>query len=544
MLTVRTDTKGEKIMRSSTQRHFARIPRVNVRRSVFNRDHTYKTTFNAGGLVPVFVDEVIPGDTFSLDFNFFCRLTTPIVPFMDNLYLEYFFFYVPTRLVWDNFQAFMGEQKNPDSSTDFLVPTLTCTNVPTHTVWDFFGLPTYIDNPLTVNALPFRAYYLIYNEWFRDENLVPSEGFNTIEGTITNDGPDTLAVNGGAVVNRGKRHDYFTSALPWPQKGPGVDIPLTGDALIKVPYSNTDNGQQDGIGNVGIKYTTASSPGNALDVWINGNPATQQIYTPYGPQYAYADLSSVSGVTINSLRQAFQLQKFYELNARGGTRYTEILRAHFGVVSPDARLQRPEYLGGGSRRIVVKPVEQNSATDSTSPQGNLAAYALAGDSKHVFTKSFVEHGYVIGLINVRADLTYQQGINRMWSRQTKEDFYWPVFAHLGEQAILNKEIFAQGTSVDDQVFGYQERYAEYRYKPSMITGRFRSSCPQPLDVWHLSQYFEDLPTLSENFINDNPPVARVVAVQTEPQFLFDSLINLKCVRPMPVYSVPGLVDHF
>ena len=531
-------------MRSSSQKHFARIPRVNVRRSVFNRDHTYKTTFDSGFLIPVFLDEVLPGDTFSLDFNFFCRLSTPIVPFMDNLYLDYFFFYCPTRLLWAHFENFMGQQDQLNDSTDYLVPTVSLTNAPDHSLWDYLGLPTHVANKLTVNALPFRMYYRVFNDWFRDENLVAANEW----GLEVGDGPDDKYFtdhNYGNVWYRGKRHDYFTSALPWPQKGPGVDIPLTGDALIRVPYA-TDGvfGTYEGDAFVGIKYTTASSPGNVLDTWIDGQPKTQQIFTPAGPQYAYADLSSVSGVTINSLRQAFQLQKFYELNARGGTRYTEILRAHFGVVSPDARLQRTEYLGGGSRRIVVKPVEQNSATDSTSPQGNLAAYALAGDSKHVFTKSFVEHGYIIGLVNVRADLTYQQGINRLWSRETREDFYWPVFAHLGEQAVLNKEIYAQGTDADNQVFGYQERYAEYRYKPSQITGKFRSVADGSLDMWHLAQHFENLPTLSELFIDDMPPVKRVVAVQTEPQFLFDSLINLKCVRPMPVYSVPGLVDHF
>lgn len=536
---------------------FSQIPRADINRSSFDRSHGVKSTFNAGYLVPVFVDEVLPGDTFNLKVNFFCRLSTPIVPFMDNLYLDSFWFYVPSRILWDNFQRFMGEQVNPGDSTDYLVPTLTLTNVPSCTLWDYFGLPTNVNAALTVNALPFRAYYRIFNEWFRDENLIESAQ----EGLNVGDGPDAVYDqfdpdqnrNGGYVARRGKRHDYFTSALPWPQKGPGVDIPLTGNAQVIADPANTalilTNSKGRNL-NIGIQadgylqpQLISGSTGNIGDA-VNGG-LIKNDYTAYGYKSGLlADMSNVSAVTINSLRQAFQLQKFYERDARGGTRYTEILRSHFGVVSPDARLQRPEYLGGSSTRIAIKPVEQTSQSTDTTPQGNLAAYGVGGDNYHGFTKSFVEHGYIIGLVNVRADLNYQQGINRMWSREVREDFYWPVFAHLGEQAILNKEIYAQGTAADNDVFGYQERYAEYRYKPSMITGKFRSSDPQSLDVWHLAQDFDSLPTLSQKFIDDDPPVSRVVAVQSEPQFLLDAWFDLKCVRPMPVYGVPGLVDHF
>ena len=535
----------------STQHLFSRIPSTQIPRSVFDRSHGYKTTFNSGYLVPFYVDEVLPGDSFKLTATLFARLATPIVPFMDNLYLETFFFFVPNRLVWDNWQKFNGEQKNPNDSTDFLIPTVSGTNVQNQTLWDYFGLPTNVSEALKVNALPFRAYNLIFNEWFRDENLQESLK------VPTGDGPDNLADYN--LVRRGKRHDYFTSCLPWPQKGPGVEISIGGSAEVSIPaggslgqialndggaltvfpYAKTyrlDTGSRSHvIESFYLQNSEGSEPGSAsfVDVGVTIPALT-----------GTANLSSATPISINDLRQAFQIQKLYERDARGGTRYTEILRSHFGVISPDARLQRPEYLGGSSARISINPVQQTSATNEMTPQGNLAAYGVCSDSFHGFSKSFVEHGYVFGFVNVRADLTYQQGLNRMWSRQGRFDFYWPVLAHLGEQAVLNKEIYAQGTADDDKVFGYQERYAEYRYYPGQITGKFRSTDPQPLDSWHLAQNFSSLPTLSSQFIQDDPPVGRVIAVQDEPQFLFDSYIRLKCARPMPVYSVPGLVDHF
>lgn len=535
----------------STQHLFSQIPSTQIPRSVFDRSHGYKTTFNSGFLVPFYVDEVLPGDSFKLTATLFARLATPIVPFMDNLYLETFFFFVPNRLVWDNWQKFNGEQKNPSDPTDFLIPTVSGTNVQNQTLWDYFGLPTNVSKALKVNALPFRAYNLIFNEWFRDENLQESLK------VPTGDGPDNLADYN--LVHRGKRHDYFTSCLPWPQKGPGVEISIGGSADVSIPAGNSlgqialnqngaltvfpyaktyrlDTGSRSHvIDSFYLQNSEGSQPGSAsfVDVGVTIPALT-----------GTANLSSATPISINDLRQAFQVQKLYERDARGGTRYTEILRSHFGVISPDARLQRPEYLGGSSARISINPVQQTSATNDITPQGNLAAFGVVSDSFHGFSKSFVEHGYVFGFVNVRADLTYQQGLNRMWSRQGRFDFYWPVLAHLGEQAVLNKEIYAQGTADDDKVFGYQERYAEYRYYPGQITGKFRSTDPQSLDSWHLAQNFASLPTLSAQFIQDNPPVERVIAVQNEPQFLFDSYIRLKCARPMPVYSVPGLVDHF
>lgn len=518
----------------STQHLFSQIPSTQIPRSVFDRSHGYKTTFNSGFLVPFYVDEVLPGDSFKLTATLFARLSTPIVPFMDNLYLETFFFFVPNRLVWDNWQKFNGEQKNPSDSTDFLIPTVSGTNVQNQTLWDYFGLPTNVNKALKVNALPFRAYNLIFNEWFRDENLQESLK------VPTGDGPDNLSDY--SLVRRGKRHDYFTSCLPWPQKGPGVEISIGGTAKVSISGNGAplfeNSSLPKALGSFFIEK------GN--NVAFNNNSAYN--FAPLSWKdpalSASADLSTATPISINDLRQAFQIQKLYERDARGGTRYTEILRSHFGVISPDARLQRPEYLGGSSARISINPVQQTSSTNETTPQGNLAAYGVVSDSFHGFSKSFVEHGYVFGFVNVRADLTYQQGLNRMWSRQGRFDFYWPVLAHLGEQAVLNKEIYAQGTADDDKVFGYQERYVEYRYYPGQITGKFRSTDPQPLDSWHLAQKFSSLPTLSSQFIQDNPPVERVIAVQDEPQFLFDSYIRLKCARPMPVYSVPGLVDHF
>lgn len=548
----------------STQHLFSQIPSTQIPRSVFDRSHGYKTTFNSGFLVPFYVDEVLPGDSFKLTATLFARLATPIVPFMDNLYLETFFFFVPNRLVWDNWQKFNGEQKNPSDSTDFLIPTVSGTNVQNQTLWDYFGLPTNVNGVLKVNALPFRAYNLIFNEWFRDENLQESLK------VPTGDGPDNFSDYN--LVRRGKRHDYFTSCLPWPQKGPGVEISLGGTVPVsgnvsfyrQVGSYHADN-PISSVNNWSDKVLFSETPpfviGKKDANWSGSDSMPfQGAFTasdPHPDQISFfagkygiasdgfsADLSKATPISINDLRQAFQIQKLYERDARGGTRYTEILRSHFGVISPDARLQRSEYLGGSSARISINPVQQTSATSDTTPQGNLAAFGVVSDSFHGFSKSFVEHGYVFGFVNVRADLTYQQGLNRMWSRQGRFDFYWPVLAHLGEQAVLNKEIYAQGTADDDNVFGYQERYAEYRYYPGQITGKFRSTDPQPLDSWHLAQNFSSLPTLSSQFIQDNPPVDRVVAVTDEPQFLFDSYIRLKCARPMPVYSVPGLVDHF
>jgi hypothetical protein len=508
-------------MPSVMNHDFSKVPKAEIQRSSFNRSHGYKTTMNFDELVPIFVDEALPGDTFNLDMSGFGRLATPINPIMDNMYLDTFFFAVPCRLLWDNWQKFHGEQINPGDSTDYTVPVVSTPSGgwDVGSVADYFGLPTEVEIE-DVNALHFRALNMIYNEWFRDQNVVDSVPFNT------DDGPDDPADY--VMLKRMKRHDYFTSCLPWPQKGDAVNLPLAGSAPVVAEDGSTGTGYYNYLGMSSGQYggNSTGSPGYDIGKGM------------------VADLSATTAATINQLREAFQVQKLYERDARGGTRYTEIIKSHFGVTSPDARMQRPEYLGGNSTPLNINAIAQTSSTDATTPQGNLAAMGTVGFSRNGFSKSFTEHCVIIGLASVRADLTYQQGINRMWTRQTRFDYYYPSLAHLGEQAVLSKEIYADGTSGDNDVFGYQERFAEYRYKPSQITGKFRSTYATSLDAWHLSEEFSSRPTLNETFMTQNTPIERCIAVVDEPHLIFDSYFDLKCVRPMPMYSVPGLIDHF
>lgn len=569
---------------------FSDAPAMYMKRTKFDRSHVYKTTFNSGKLIPVFVDEVLPGDTTRMSVNYFARLATPIKPIMDNIYLDWFFFFVPNRLVWEHWQNFCFEQEDPDDSTDYVIPTVAATgnsdNAYIGSLWDYFGLPVNTSGNLSgISALPFRGVYLIFNEWFRDENLQKSvkiqkgDANEVLNSARASEQPSWVFTSGTNIVPglacppRGKRHDYFTSALPWTQKGPGVSIGLAGTASIVDPsplsdYFLTSNSNQlaavtaysgDASSSGGRRVTSGSGTitfnGDSDSNWSTvggfaGNSSKKVDVHAYSGSNlltndSYVDLDTSSIFTINSLRTAFQMQKFYERLARGGSRYTEVLRSFFGVVSPDARLQRPEFLGSFTKMVNVNPIAQTSATDNTSPQGNLSAYGVTAAKFHGFTKSFVEHGYVFGFVCARADLTYQQGINKMWLRSTVYDFYWPTFAHLGEQAIELREIYAQGVESDTTVFGYQERYAEYRYKPSQITGKFRSSVVNgSLDKWHLSQFFNNAPTLNEEFIIENPPINRIIAVTDEPEFLLDIGFRYTTIRPMPMFGTPGLVDHF
>lgn len=527
-------------MKSVMKHQFSNAPTVSNPRSTFNRSHGVKTTFDGGYLYPFFVDEVLPGDTHNLKTHGFCRMSTPIYPVMDNMFLETMYFFVPLRLVWDNFKKMMGEQDNPADSTDYTTPQTTLepvAGVPEGTLFDYFGVPTQIAGAQSIAAYYGRAYNLIWNEWFRDENLQDSV---TVD---KDDGPDSMSDY--VLLRRGKRHDYFTSCLPWPQKGEevtlplGTDAPITGIGKLTQTYASgpATPYETDGSG------TSSYASSVVIDNVSNQRIAVEEDPNNSGYPNIRADLTNATASTINALRQAFQIQKLYERDARGGTRYTELVKSHFGVTSPDARLQRPEFLGGGSSMINITPIAQTSESSGTA-QGTLAATGTVSFSNHGFVKSFTEHGIIIGLLNVRADLTYQQGLNRMFSRSDRFDYYWPALAHIGEQAVLNKEIFMANNAADDNAFGYQERFAEYRYKPSTIHGAFRSNAATPLDSWHLSQDFAALPTLSASFIVDNPPISRVVAVPSEPEFIGDFYHQLTSARPMPVFGIPGMIDHF
>jgi hypothetical protein len=550
-------------------------------RSRFDRSSSYKTTFNVGQIIPFYVDEVLPGDTFSIDTSKVVRMQTLLTPVMDDIFLDTYYFFVPNRLTWNHWKQFMGE--NTESawipSVEYEIPQLTAPEGGWNigTIADYMGIPTGVSG-LSVNALPFRAYALIMNEWFRDENLSDPLNIPVTDATVQGVNTGTFVTDvakGGLPYTAAKYHDYFTSALPAPQKGPDVTIPVgTAGPYPVVAQSNT----VPNPGSVGLTFVPYTATfNNAGQQWTGqvnqlrgntgnsgaiGDPTAQN--SSFGvvttnsqfngsankiiPNNLWAlDSGDAAVATINQLRLAFQIQKLYERDARGGTRYIEILKSHFGVTSPDARLQRPEYLGGNRIPININQVVQSSSTDASgTPQGNTAAYSLTSDNHSDFTKSFVEHGFLIGVMVARYRHTYQQGLERFWSRKDRFDYYFPVFANIGEQAIKNKEIYAQGTEKDDEVFGYQEAWADYRYRPNRVTGEMRSAAPQSLDVWHLGDDYESLPSLSDSWIReDSKTVNRVLAVSdnVSAQLFCDIYVRNLCTRPMPLYSIPGLIDH-
>ena len=565
-------------MNRNTESHFSLLPRVDISRSRFDRSSSLKTSFNAGDIVPFFLEEVLPGDTFNVHTSRVVRMQTLLTPMMDNVYLDTYYFFVPNRLVWNHWKEFCGE--NTESAwipeTEYSIPQITAPagGWEVGTIADYFGVPTGVAN-LSVSALPFRAYALIMNEWFRDQNLMDPLAVPVDDATVAGSN-GALAIQdvakGGKPYVASKYHDYFTSALPSPQKGPDVTIPVAqgGNLPVKalssfvsdpgsipLQFKPLDLGGSARVKADRFALGTSNSGSSVTDTFTNvravGNgydiPAAEGFGGFVTPTNLWAVSSGdATAATINQLRLAFQIQKFYEKQARGGSRYTEVVRSFFGVTSPDARLQRPEYLGGNRVPINVNQVIQQSGTGTASetPQGTVVGMSLTTDSHSDFTKSFTEHGFIIGVMCARYDHTYQQGLERMWSRKDKFDYYWPVFANIGEQGIKNKEIFAQGNAKDDEIFGYQEAWADYRYKPNRVTGEMRSAYKQSLDVWHLADDYAQLPSLSSEWIvEDKKNIDRVLAVTSElsNQFFADIYVKNYCTRPMPMYSIPGLIDH-
>ena len=537
---------------------FAQVPRAEIRRARFKRDFSNITTINEGDLVPLYVDEVLPGDTISCDLNGLIRMSTPLYPVMDNCYLDTYAFFVPCRLVWEHWENLMGQNDSTywAETTEYSVPQTTAPSGGWNvgTIADYMGIPTGVTG-ISVNSMPFRAYARIWNEWFRDENLQQPvvQDTDDANNTGSNTGNQlTDAQNGGLPLKVAKYHDYFTSCLPEPQKGEAATIPL--NLGLGVEPVNTTN-ERHNVNNYALYWNlpgTSNAPSNSSGTLVMKNGSTASLGDGIGstnaalaPGNLIVDLSNTgnANITINELRQAIAIQHILEADARGGTRYVELLAHEFGVTSPDSRLQRSEYLGGTRVPININQVIQQSATSDVSPQGNTAAYSMTTLRNKMCNYSAVEHGYIIMLGCIRVDHSYQQGLSRMWSRKTRFDFYHPMLANLGETAVLNKEIYCQGNAQDDEVFGYQEAWADYRYHPNIVTGEMRSQYAQSLDAWHYADYYEQLPTLSSTWIQEGQEnIDRTLAVQSENshQFIADFFFDQTWTRPMPIYSVPGL----
>lgn len=548
-------------MNRNTESHFANNPTIDISRSKFDRSFTHKTTFNTGDLIPIYCDTTImPGDTVKMRMSEVVRMATPIAPVLDNANMDTYFFFVPYRLIWDHFKSFMGENETAPwiQSVAYEIPQI---KAPATVGWhkgslaDYFGYPTEVPD-YEASALPFRAYSLIYNEWFRDENLKNplyiSKGDTTIVGTDKTDlgasyDPVVDTQKGAAPIKAAKYFDYFTACLPGAQKGPAINVPLGTEAPIMLKPS-VEGTLTSGMDGKPIRAIAGSGATLSLKVNEVGGATLGS-----GNQGAMlADLSNAVGATINQLRQAFQIQKFYERQALGGTRYIEMVKSHFEVTNPDFRMQRPEYLGGERIPINMNQVIQSSETDTT-PMGTTGAFSVTSNvNEDLFTHSFTEHGILIGLAVVRTVHTYQQGLNRMYSKKKFTDFYFPEFANLGNQAVLNKEIYCQAPSVVDsdgnvineQAFGYQEAWATERYFPDIVTGEFRSNYATSLDVWHYADDYNALPSLGSDWIDETDQnVARTLAVQSQDQFIGDFYFGCVYTRPMPLWSVPGLIDH-
>lgn len=550
-------------MNRNTEAHFSANPTsLDMARSKFDRSTTHKTTMNTGDLVPIFVDEVLPGDTMVMDMSAIARMATPIYPVMDNAYIDIYFFAVPNRLVWEHWKEFMGENNTSywEQETEYSIPQTTAPEDgwTKDTIADYMGIPTNVAG-LSISSLFFRAYGLVWNEWFRDENLKDPCMVNLDETTQAGSNGTNYITDvqlGGMPAKVAKYHDYFTSALPEPQKGPPVLLPIGEQAPVWAGNLTINDGlipKYNPIHFINNTTTGEMPKGPAAFTGAGGSARLSKVDGAVGsnpvdaiPINLVADLTQATAATINQLRQAFAIQRMYEKDARGGTRYIEVIKTHFGVTSPDSRQQRPEYLGGLRTPINMDQVIQTSSTDTTSPQGNTAAYSLTTIRRSLFTKSFTEHEIILGLACIRTDNTYQQGIERMFSRKNRFDYYWPSLANIGEQAILNKEIYAQGTATDEEAFGYQEAWGEYRYKPARVSGAMRSNYAQSLDAFHYADYYKELPKLSSEWIDESREnVNRTIAVQDqlEDQFICDFYFKLEMTRPMPVYSVPGLIDH-